>query len=61
MDSKQDIAKGSPSYAPNSKKADEILYCSFNQDQGCFAAGTQSGFRIYNTKPFRDQFIRSKH
>jgi hypothetical protein len=41
-------------------KSDEILYLSFNQDQGCFCAGTQTGFRVYNTRPFRDQFIRSK-
>lgn len=43
-----------------SKKQDEILYLSFNQDQGCFSAGTQTGFRVYNTKPFKDQFVRSK-
>ena len=42
------------------KTKEEILYLSFNQDQGCFSAGTQTGFRVYNTKPFKDQFVRSK-
>ena len=42
------------------KRQDEILYVSLNQDQGCFSAGTQTGFRVYNTRPFRDQFKRGK-
>jgi len=42
------------------QKTDEILYLSFNQDQGCFSAGTQQGFRVFNTRPYRDQFQRSK-
>jgi WD repeat-containing protein 45 len=32
--------------------SDEILYVNFNQDQGCFACGTQSGFKVFNTSPF---------
>ena len=39
---------------------DEILYIGFNQDQGCFACGTQRGFKIFNTHPFKDTFKRGK-
>ncbi len=38
---------------------DEILYISYNQDQACFSCGTQSGFRIFTTHPFKDTFRRS--
>ncbi|MBA0742971.1 hypothetical protein Gogos_005696 [Gossypium gossypioides] len=42
-----------PALAPSS-----LLHLSFNQDHGCFAAGTDHGFRIYNCDPFREIFRR---
>lgn len=36
----------------------EILYVGFNQDNGCFACGTDNGFRIYTVEPFRETFQR---
>ncbi len=37
----------------------EILYIGFNQDNKCFSVGTNIGFRIYNTDPFKLNFERS--
>ncbi|XP_022758029.1 autophagy-related protein 18a-like [Durio zibethinus] len=43
---------------PPSTAVSSLLHLSFNQDHGCFAAGTDHGFRIYNCDPFREIFRR---
>ena len=42
----------------NTEKANSMLYINFNQDGSCFAVGTQSGFMILNTDPFKNNFNR---
>lgn len=42
----------------NEKK---ILYVSFNQDSSCFSVGTETGFKIYNTNPYKPNFERSNY
>ena len=44
----------------SSFKDDGLLYISFNQDFSCFVAGTERGFKIYNSYPFALKHERSK-
>ncbi|KAL5991390.1 hypothetical protein ACLOJK_012298 [Asimina triloba] len=36
----------------------ELVALNFNQDHGCFTAGTSCGFRVYCCDPFREAFRR---
>ena len=40
------------------QNANSMLYINFNQDGTCFAVGTQTGFRILNSNPFKNNFCR---
>mmetsp|Transcript_41058 Transcript_41058/g.75120 ORF Transcript_41058/g.75120 Transcript_41058/m.75120 type:complete len:757 (-) Transcript_41058:139-2409(-) len=42
-----------------SDSKDTLLTMTFNQDGGCLAVGTGSGFRICNANPFQETFRRS--
>ncbi len=40
---------------------DQMLFVTFNQDASCFAVGTEKGFKIFNSFPFKDSFERSNN
>ena len=42
----------------SNQNANSMLYINFNQDGTCFAVGTQTGFRILNSNPFKNNFCR---
>ncbi|KAL5733056.1 hypothetical protein ACOSP7_032394 [Xanthoceras sorbifolium] len=49
---------GRPELERGDSEGVELLSVSWNQDYGCFAAGTSCGFRIYNCEPFKETFRR---
>ncbi|CAD6232920.1 unnamed protein product [Miscanthus lutarioriparius] len=51
-----------PTAQPEAGRGDDqevrLLSVAWNQDCGCFAAGTSNGFRIFNCEPFKETFRR---
>lgn len=38
---------------------DQLNYINFNQDASCLMVGTEKGFKIFHTSPFKDSVERS--
>ena len=44
----------------SSGKDEGLLYMSLNQDQTCLVVGTEKGFKLYDTIPFKLRYQRGK-
>ena len=42
-------------------KSNELLSVSFNQDGTCFSVGTEKGFEIFISNPFKFYFERRNY